>query len=92
MIHNQLGSTLYIDYPVYIEGQDDISQLDLTLYIEHNRFKKEMTISIENNTISFVFEGKDQVVAGSYDIILVLNEGKADQVVLTTKNVFCLYK
>lgn len=92
MIQNQLGTTLTIEYPVYVEGYDTLEGLDLTLYVECNRFKKEMDITVESNTITFTFQGKDQRVAGIYDIILVLNEGLADQVILTNKNVFNLYR
>ncbi len=92
MIQNQLGTTLTIEYPVYVEGYDTLEGLDLTLYVECNRFKKEMDITVEDNTITFTFQGVDQRVAGIYDIILVLNEGLDDQVILTNKNVFNLYR
>lgn len=92
MIQNQLGTTLTIEYPVYVEGYDTLEGLDLTLYVECNRFKKEMDITVEGNTITFTLQGVDQRVAGIYDIILVLNEGLADQVILTNKNVFNLYR
>lgn len=72
-----------------IDGQvEDLSNMDLDLYLSCNRFYKKMDITVENNTITFTFEGKDQVVAGYYDIILFINEGQADQLKLVNKKVF----
>lgn len=82
-----------ISYPILIDGEvTDLSQMDVSLYIECNRFNKEMDIEIENNTITFTFEGKDQRVCGDYDIIVYINEGENDQMILRNKNVFKLYK
>lgn len=93
MIYNTLGNTMTISYPILIDGEvTDLSQMDVSLYIECNRFNKEMDIEIENNTITFTFEGKDQRVCGDYDIIVYINEGEDDQMVLRNKNVFKLYK
>ena len=69
MIYNTLGNTMTISYPILIDGEaSDLSQMDVSLYIECNQFSKEMDIEIEDNTITFTFEGKDQRVAGDYDI------------------------
>lgn len=93
MIYNQLGTTFSIEWPINIEDSDKtLSEMNLTLYVSHNRFHKQMEIVVQNNTISFVFEGKDQRVCGSYDIELYVNEGLENQVLITEKNVFNLYK
>lgn len=82
-----------ISYPILIDGEvTDLSQMDVSLYIECNQFNKEMDIEIEDNTITFTFEGKDQRVAGNYDIVVYINEGENEQMVLRNKEVFNLYR
>lgn len=92
MFYNRLGSDLEIEWPISVEGVEDISTLDLTLYVVCNRFKKEMEFTIEDNTLIFTFYGIDQVVRGDYDLELVLNEGEHGQVICDNKNAFNLYK
>lgn len=93
MIENRIGCDLILEWPVTIDGEEqDLSQLDLTLYIVNNRFKKELPFTVEDNTLNFTFYGKDQTVLGEYDLELVLNEGKIEQVILDYKRAFNLYK
>lgn len=92
MFYNRLGSDLEIEWPISVEGVEDISTLDLTLYVICNRFKKEMEFTIEDNTLIFTFYGIDQVVRGDYSLELVLNEGEHGQVICDNKNAFNLYK
>lgn len=92
MFYNRIGSDIEIEWPISIDGVDDISTLDLTVYCICNRFKKKMDISFENNTILFTFYGIDQVVLGDYDLELVLNEGEHGQVICDNKKAFTLYK
>lgn len=93
MILNRIGNDLEIQWPVTIDGaEEDLSQLDLTLYVCHNRFKKEMTFTTENNTITFTFFGVDQKVLGTYDLMLVLNEDEHGQVICDAKEAFKLYE
>ena len=93
MIYNTLGNTMTISYPILIDGEaSDLSQMDVSLYIECNQFSKEMDIEIEDNTITFTFEGKDQRVAGDYDIVVYINEGEDEQMILRNKEVFKLYR
>lgn len=93
MILNRIGTDITIEWPITIDGEEqDLSQLDLTVYVIHNRFKKEMEFTTENNTLTFTFYGIDQVALGTYDLELVMNEGKHEQVILDAKNAFKLYK
>ena len=92
MIKNRIGTDITINWPITIDGEErDLSQLDLTLYVICNRFKKEMNFTIEGNTLTFTFFGKDQRVRGDYDLMLILNEGKEEQVILDNKKAFNLY-
>ena len=82
-----------ISYPILIDDAEvDLSQMDVSLYVECNQFNKEMDIEIEDNTITFTFEGKDQRVAGDYDVVVYINEGEDDQLILRNKEVFNLYR
>lgn len=82
-----------IEWPITIDGvEEDLSQLDLTVYVIHNRFKKEMEFTTENNTITFTFAGVDQTVLGTYDLMLVMNEGESGQVICDAKEAFKLYE
>jgi len=92
MYYNRLGSDLEISWPIDVEDVEDISTLDLTLYVICNNFKKEMAFDVEDNTLLFTFYGIDQRVAGVYDLELVLNEGEHGQVICDEKNSFTLYK
>lgn len=92
MFYNRLGSDLEIQWPITVEGVEDISTLDLSVYVLCNRFRKKMDISFDENTILFTFYGIDQVVCGNYDLELVLNEGEHGQVICDNKNAFTLYK
>lgn len=92
MIYNQLGTTFTLEWPVYIKDNTVLSDLDITVYVSCNRFKKQMDITVDNNTVTFTFQGTDQKVCGEYDLILYINEGKADQVILKNKKVFKLYR
>lgn len=93
MILNRIGTDITIEWPITIDGQaQTLSELDLTLYVIHNRFKKEMNFTTEGNTMTFTFAGVDQVALGTYDLELVMNEGKEGQVVFDAKHVFKLYK
>ena len=92
MIYNQLGTTFTLEWPVYIEDDTVLSDLDITVYVSCSRFKKQMDITVDNNTVTFTFQGIDQKVCGEYDLILYINEGKADQVILKNKKVFKLYR
>lgn len=93
MILNRIGTDLTLQWPVTIDGEaQDLSQLDLTVYVIHNRFKKEMTFTTENNTITFTFYGIDQHVLGTYDLQLVMNEGEHGQVICDAKEAFKLYE
>ena len=92
MIYNQLGTTFTLEWPVYIKDNTVLSDLDITVYVSCNRFKKQMDITVDNNTVTFTFQGTDQKVCGKYDLILYINEGKADQVILKNKKVFKLYR
>jgi len=92
MYYNRIGTDLNIQWPISVEGVDDISTLDLTLYVECKRFKKEMDFTIEDNTLVFTFYGIDQTVLGIYDLELVLNEGEHGQVICDNKKAFKLYK
>lgn len=91
MIYNPIGCTFSLDWPVYIEeAQTPLSEMDVKVYVECKRFKKLMSITINESTISFTFEGKDQKVTGVYDLILAINEGKTDQVIYKNKNAFTI--
>lgn len=93
MILNRIGTDLELQWPVTIDGEaQDLSQLDLTVYVIHNRFKKEMDFTTENNTITFTFYGIDQKVLGTYDLQLVMNEGESGQVICDAKEAFKLYE
>lgn len=92
MIYNQLGTTFTLEWPVYIKDNTILSDLDITVYVSCSRFKKQMDITVDNNTVIFTFQGTDQKVCGEYDLILYINEGKADQVILKNKKVFKLYR
>ena len=92
MFYNRLGSDLEIQWPITVEGVEDISTLDLSVYVLCNRFRKKMEFTIEDNTLIFTFYGIDQVVCGNYDLELVLNEGEHGQVICDNKNAFTLYK
>lgn len=59
MFYNRLGTDITIQWPITVEGVEDISTLDLTLYILCNRFKKEMDFSIEDNTPTWQLTGLD---------------------------------
>lgn len=92
MINNRLGTDITINWPITINGDEKIlSEYDLTLYIICNRYKKELPFTTEGNTLTFTFYGKDQRVYGDYDLLLVLNEGKEEQVMLDNKKAFNLY-
>ena len=92
LILNRLGTDLEIEWPVMIDdGSIPLSEYDIKVYLKCKNFKKEASISIENNTIGFTFYGKDQRVAGMYDMELILNEGKTGQVIADYKNAFRLY-
>ncbi len=92
MFYNRIGSDLEIEWPITVDNVQDISTLDLTLYVVCDRFKKEMDFSVEDNTLVFTFYGIDQKVRGKYDLELVLNEGEHGQVICDNKNAFTLYK
>lgn len=93
MVENFLGNTLMIEWPVYIEGSETpLSEMDLTLYIVCNRFKKELEFTVTDNTLSFTFEGKDQRVAGLYDLELWVNEGENNQMIAVQKDAIRLYR
>ena len=92
MYNNRIGTDITIEWPITVDGVDDISTLDLTVYVCCNNFKKEMEFTIEDNTIIFTFYGIDQRVRGIYDLELVLNEGEHGQVICDNKNAFNLYK
>lgn len=93
MILNRIGTDMTIEWPITIDGvEEDLSQLDLTVYVIHNRFKKEMEFTTENNTITFTFAGVDQKVLGTYDLMLVMNEGESGQVICDAKEAFKLYE
>lgn len=92
MIDNFLGNTMLLEWPVTVEGVEDISTLDLTLYIVCNRFKKELEFTVTDNTLSFTFEGKDQRVAGLYDLELWVNEGENNQMIAVQKDAIRLYR
>lgn len=92
MFYNRLGTDLTIQWPITVEGVADISELDMNVYVEHNRFRKKMTYTLEDNTIEFTFAGVDQTVLGTYDLQLIINEGKAGQVICDNKNAFNLFK
>lgn len=92
MFYNRLGSDLIIEWPISVEGVQDISELDLTLYVICNRYRKKMRFTTENNTIRFTFYGIDQRVCGVYDLELVLNEDDYGQVICDHKKAFTLYK
>ncbi len=93
MILNRIGTDMTIEWPITIDGvEEDLSQLDLTVYVIHNRFKKEMEFTTENNTITFTFAGVDQTVLGTYDLMLVMNEGEPGQVICDAKEAFKLYE
>lgn len=92
MIKNRIGTDITINWPITIDGEErDLSQLDLTLYVICNRYKKELPFTTEGNTLTFTFFGKNQRVRGDYDLMLVLNEGKEEQVILDNKKAFNLY-
>lgn len=92
MINNRLGTDITINWPITINGDEKLlSEYDLTLYIICNRYKKELPFTTEGNTLTFTFYGKDQRVYGDYDLLLVLNEGKEEQVMLDNKKAFNLY-
>lgn len=92
MFYNRLGTDLEIEWPITVEDVEDISTLDLSLYIECGNFRKEMDFEIEDNTLIFTFWGIDQRVCGPYDLELILNEGEHGQVICDEKNSFTLYK
>ena len=82
-----------IEYPIMVDGQEqDLSQMDVTLYIQCRQFRKKMPITVTGNTIKFVFEGKDQVVCGTYDITVYINEGQIGQLTLVNKEAFTLVR
>lgn len=93
MIYNRLGCDLILEWPITIDGETTpLDELDLKLYIICNRFKKEMTFTVEDNTLVFTFFGRDQKVCGDYSLELVLNKGKVGQAILDNKNAFNIYK
>ena len=92
MFYNRLGTDLEIEWPITIEGADDISDLDLTLYVICKRFRKELPFTIEDNTLKFTFYGIDQTVCGKYTLQLIMNESEQGQVICDHKKAFTLYK
>ena len=92
MFYSRLGSDVQISWPLSIEGVDDISTLDIKIYVKCERYRKSIPFTTENNTLLFTFYGKDQRVRGNYDLELVINEDKEGQMIYDNKNVFTLIK
>ena len=48
--------------------------------------------SVDGNTITITFQGKDQCIAGIYGLLLVINKGKAGMITVDCKDVFELVR
>lgn len=80
----RIGNTVDIRWKIFAgEGEDkapyDLTGKHLTIYML-NAFGETQVegFATEGNMILFSFEGKDQRYAGTYQLTLIENEGKAD--------------
>jgi hypothetical protein len=80
----RIGNTVDIRWKIFAgEGEEkapyDLTGKDLTIYML-NAFGETQVeeFATEGNMILFSFEGKDQRYAGTYQLTLIENEGKAD--------------
>lgn len=70
---------------------------DKTLHVRlynsrHRPVKIDNLEFLDEGLISFVFRGRDQIITGYYDVVLVENDGEDDMATVDVHQVICLVK
>ena len=88
----RIGQTIILTWKIKTNGEDlSLANRDLRLFLSSPFGKTEIAdFLVEDNTIVFKYEGKQQKSVGKYDVTLYENYGKANQAVVDVCNAFTL--
>lgn len=86
----RIGNTIHVSWSILTNGvNESLDGRDVKVYVSSSLSRRVIEpITVSGNVVSFAIEGKDQVRCGVYDLTIVENEGKANQLVLDACSVY----
>ena len=96
IIKIRIGKDFTVVWSIYRRTADkreayDLTGLNLTLHLQNAYRTEEIKdFSVEGNTITWVFRGRDQKSIGSYSLVLIQNNGEDGMMTIDKVNAFML--